>query len=106
MLCEELRYSTDQAHYDRVAVYSYTKGGGGAGTGGDFSLLWEDTFEGPLDVDRWIASAKEFFEYTTFLPEHVTAPEGEEGSFMEIYLGEQRAKESVNVTFRYTFCKV
>merc|ERR1719422_2242128 len=77
-----------QANYDRVAVYSYTPGGGEAGTDGDFSLLWEDTFEGPLDADRWIASAKDFFEYTTFLPEHVTAPAG----FMEIYLGEQRTK--------------
>ena len=47
-----------QADYDRVAVYRYTPGSGDAGTSGDFSLLWEDSFEGPLDADRWIASAK------------------------------------------------
>ena len=86
-----------QADYDRVAVYRYSPGSGDAGTSGDFSLLWEDSFQGPLDADRWIASAKDFFEYTTFLPEHVTAS----GSVMSIYLGEQRPREFVNVTFRY-----
>ena len=79
-------------------MYSYTPGSGDTGTGGDFSLLWEDAFEGPLDAERWVASAKDFFEYTTFLPEHVTASE----DLMSIFLGEQRAKEFVNVTFRYT----
>ena len=58
--------------------------------------MWEENFEGDLDANRWIASANDFGEYTTYLPEHVTTSD----SIMTIYLGEQRPREVVNVTFR------